>query len=313
MLDGRLTSVVKVMGGVRVESFHQSIDIASPFAQPGAMPREGVDRTDVDYLPAGALILAPWDNMNFRFGYGGTVARPLVRELSPFLNQDFVRRRYAQGNPNLARTSIHNFDLRWETFPTPTEVFAVSAFYKAFKDPIETVVLDQNGNLSYENIDGALNYGAELEARISLRLLSPVLDQFNALANLALIKSSVQLSDEQRRLATESERPLAGQSPYVANLALGYDNESSGVSAYLYYNAFGRRIQDVGRLGLPDVYEEPYHALDATVFWKMPIGLTLGASASNLLFQPVLVTQGGSDFSRAERGANFGLSLSYSP
>lgn len=313
MLDGRLASSLKIMGGVRLESFHQKIDIASPFAQAGMLPVDGADRTDTDYLPAGAVIIAPSDAMNIRAGYGGTVARPLTRELAPFLNQDFVRRRYAQGNPALQRTFIHNFDLRWELFPTPTEVFAVSTFYKVFRDPIETVVLDQNGNLSFENIEGARNYGAELEARISLGLISPALDEFNALANLALIQSSVELSDEQRRLATESKRPLAGQSPYVANLAFGYDSEETGLSAYLYYNVFGRRIQDVGRLGLPDVYEEPFQALDATVFWKTPVGLTLGASASNLLFQPVRLTQGEVDFSRAERGANFGLSLSWSP
>jgi hypothetical protein len=313
MLDGRLTRMLKLVGGVRVESFRQKIDVASPFALETSTPPAGADRSDLDYLPAAAVILAPREDMNIRAGYGGTVARPLTRELAPFLNQDFVRRRYAQGNPALQRTLIHNFDVRWELFPTPTEVFAVSGFYKAFKDPIETVVLDQNGNLSYANIDGAQNFGVELEARVSLGLLSPMLDQFNALANLALIKSSVQLSEEQRRLATESERPLAGQSPYVANLALGYDSEETGLSAYVYYNVFGRRIQDVGRLGLPDVYEEPFHALDATVFWKTSAGLTLGASASNLLLGPVLVTQGGSDFSRSERGANFGLSLSYSP
>jgi hypothetical protein len=313
MLDGRLASALKIMGGVRVESFHQQIDVASPFAQGADTPTEGADRTDLDYLPAGAVIIAPREDMNIRVGYGGTVARPLTRELAPFLNQDFVRRRYAQGNPALERTKIHNFDVRWELFPTPTEVFAVSGFYKLFQDPIETVVLDQNGNLSFENINGAQNYGAELEARLSLGLISPALDEFNALANLALIQSNVDLSEEQQRLATQSKRPLAGQSPYVANLALGYDSEATGLSAYVYYNVFGRRIQDVGRLGLPDVYEEPFHALDATVFWKTPVGLTLGASASNLLFQPILLTQGGSDFSRAERGANFGLSLSWSP
>jgi hypothetical protein len=313
MLDGRLSPMLKLMGGLRVESFHQQIDVASPFALETASPPEGADRTDLDYLPAGAIIVAPRADMNIRAGYGGTVARPLTRELAPFLNQDFVRRRYAQGNPALQRTYIHNFDVRWELFPTPTEVFAVSGFYKIFKDPIETVVLDQNGNLSFANIDGAQNYGVELEARVSLGLLSPVLDELNALANIALIQSSVELSPEQQRTATESERALAGQSPYVANLALGYDSETTGLSAYVYYNVFGRRIQDVGRLGLPDVYEEPFHALDATVFYKTPVGLTLGASASNLLFRPVLVTQGSADFSRAERGANFGLSLSYSP
>lgn len=313
MIDSQLWRPIKVMTGARIESFHQQIDVASPFAQPGLMPRPGNDRTDLDLLPAAALIVSPRDDMNVRAGYGGTVARPLVRELAPFLNQDFVRRRYSQGNPNLKRTFIHNFDLRWEMFPTPTEVFAISGFYKIFQDPIETVVLDQNGNLSFDNIDGSTNFGAELEARIGLGLFSAALESFNALANLALIQSTVSLSDEQRGLATSAERPLAGQSPYVANLALGYDSEASGVSAYLYYNVFGRRIQEAGRLGLPDVYEEPFHALDATVFWKTKSQLTLGVSASNLLFSPVRLTQGGLDFSRSERGANFSLSLSWAP
>jgi hypothetical protein len=99
----------------------------------------------------------------------------------------------------------------------------------------------------------------------------------------------------------------------VANVTLGYDSEGSVFSTYLYYNVFGRRIQDVGRLGLPDVYEEAIHSLDFTAFLKATSQLTLGVSASNLLFQPVRVTQGGLDFSRSERGANFGLSLSFTP
>lgn len=313
MLNAQLFEPLRIMGGVRLERFHQKIDIASPFALDNRAPPPGADRTDLDYLPAGALIVAPSADMNVRVGYGGTVARPLVRELAPFLNQDFVRRRYAQGNPALERTFIHNFDARWEFFPSATDVFAASAFYKQFQDPIETVVLDQNGNISFENIDAATNYGVELEARVGLALIAPSLSSWNALANVALIRSEVSLSPEQQRLATTSERPLAGQSPFVANVALGYEGESPGISAYVYYNVFGRRIQDVGRLGLPDVYEEPFHALDATAFWKLGGGLTLGISGSNLLFQPVRLTQGTSDFSRAYRGANFGMSLSWAP
>jgi TonB dependent receptor/Carboxypeptidase regulatory-like domain/TonB-dependent Receptor Plug Domain len=313
MFDGQLHDALKLMGGVRLENFHQKIDVSSPFALTTDEPPPGADRTDLDYLPALALILSPRDDMNVRLGYGGTVARPLVRELAPFLNQDFVRRRYAVGNPDLQRTYIHNFDARWELFPTPTEVFAVSGFYKLFQHPIETVVLDQNGNLSYDNIEGATNFGAELEARFGLGTLAPLLSSFNLLANLALIYSSVSLTPEEQRLATNANRPLAGQSPYVANLALGYDSDATGISIYVYYNVFGRRIQDVGRLGLPDVYEEAFHALDATVFWKIGSQLTLGASASNLLLSSMLQTQGGHDFSRSERGSNFGLNLSWSP
>jgi hypothetical protein len=60
------------------------------------------------------------------------------------------------------------------------------------------------------------------------------------------------------------------------------------------------------------VYEEAFHSLDATVFWKPLPSLTLGVSGSNLLLQPTRSTQGQFDFTRSERGANFGLSLSWS-
>ena len=62
------------------------------------------------------------DAMSVRIAYGGTVARPLLREISPAASQDFVRRRTVQGEPSLKRTYIHNFDVRWELFPTQTEV-----------------------------------------------------------------------------------------------------------------------------------------------------------------------------------------------
>lgn len=319
MIDSPILDELRVVGGVRAERFHQQIDVVSPFTAAASaapmMPLEaprGADRTELDYLPAIGVIVSPTAQMNVRGSYGGTVARPLVRELAPFLNQDFVRRRYTVGNPELERTFVHNFDLRWELFPSSTEVFAISGFYKVFRSPIENVILDTEGNLGVDNIEGARNYGAELEARLSLGTLLPELASFDLMANLALIQSKVTLLPEQRAVATSVERPLAGQSPYVANLALGYSSEQAGLSAYLYYNVFGRRLQEVGRVGLPDVYEEAFHSLDATVFWKPLPSLTLGISGSNLLLQPTRATHGSFDFTRSERGANFGLSLSWS-
>jgi outer membrane receptor protein involved in Fe transport len=312
MLEAPTIDGVKLMLGGRIESFHQQIDVVPPFTLVDQAP-PGADRTDRDYLPAAAIVVSPAGNMNVRAAYGGTVARPLVRELAPFLSQDFVRRRTVVGNPALQRTFIHNLDLRWELFPSPTEVLAVSGFYKSFEQPIESVVTDTAGNITFDNIDAAESYGAELEARVNLGVIAAAFQRLSAAANLALIRSRVSLSEEQRGTATRSERPLAGQSPYVANLSLGYDSEESGLSSYVYYNVFGRRIQEVGRLGLPDVYEEPFHSLDVTAFWKTKSHLTLGISASNLLFSPVRLSQGGLDFSRSERGSNIGLSLAWAP
>jgi hypothetical protein len=302
---------LRIIPGLRAEAFHQEIRSASPVEVTDEDIR-GTDRSDIDWLPAGALVVNLTDKMAIRGGYGGTVAYPLLRELAPFVNQDYLRARTVRGNPDLKRTFIHNFDLRWELFPSGTEVLAASAFYKIFEHPIESVVLDTGGNLTFENIEGADNYGLELETRFSLERFSDALKDFSVLANLAIVRSRVELSEDQLRVATSKKRPLAGQSPYVANLSIGYSSEDSGLSAYVYYNVFGRRLQDVGRLGLPDVYEEPFHSVDMSAFWKIDSHWTLGVSGTNLLMQPTVVTQGDFDYSRYNKGSTYGAKLAWS-
>lgn len=308
MLDAPLVGPLRLVGGARVELFRQEIESKAPF--PVTETKAG-ERTDLDVLPSAGLVYRLSEEMAVRASYGGTVARPLVRELAPFLNQDFIRRRNIQGNPDVGRTYVHNFDLRWELFPSDTEVLAVSGFYKLFEAPIESVVLDFRGNITYANIERAENFGAELEARLGLGRLSSALSEFSFLANFALIHSRVSLSPEDQRLATSAERPLAGQSPFVANLSLAYAPDGTGLSFNLFYNVFGRRIQDVGRLGLPDVYEEPFHSLDATAFWQFAEGWTASVFARNLLNQAQRVDQGGFPFLRSEQGVTAGARLAW--
>jgi TonB-dependent receptor len=302
---------LRLLPGVRAEAFKQKIDSKAPYID-STDPSVGTKKSDFDWLPAGAAVVSLTDKMAIRGGYGGTVARPLLRELAPFVNQDYVRRRTIQGNPNLQRTFIHNFDLRWELFPSGTEVLAASAFYKIFEHPIESVVLDNNGSLGFDNIDGADNYGLELETRLSLERFSESLRSFSVLANLALIRSEVRLSQEQQSVATTRKRPLAGQSPYVANLSVGYSSEENGLSAYVYYNVFGRRLQDVGREGLPDIYEEPFHSVDLSAFWKIDPHWTLGVSGTNILMQPTVVKQGDFNYSKYNKGSTYGAKLAWS-
>lgn len=313
LLELPVLTPLRLVAGLRIERFRQRIVAVTPYAVEEVPEEEpaGADRTDLDYLPAASLIYALSEQMSLRAAYGRTVARPQIRELSPFLNQDYVRRRTIIGNSELKRTAIHNFDLRWELFPSPTEVFAVSVFYKIFDDPIESVVVDQGGNIKFQNIDGATNYGAEFEARLGLGLLSRDLEALSLMANLSLINSAVSLSEEQQRVATNAERPLAGQSPFVANLALGYEPLETGFSTFLYYNVFGRRIDEVGILGLPDVYEEAVHSLDYTAFYSPDDQWTFGLTASNLLMSPVRYTQGGINYSRYSPGMSVGLSAEW--
>lgn len=312
LVDTPLFEGLRLLGGARIESFHQEVTSSSPFASERDEAPPGTRRTDTDVLPAAALVMQFSENLYARLAYGGTVARPQVRELSPFLYQDFTRRRTITGNPDLERTTIHNLDQRWELFPSESEVLAASVFYKSFKNPIEQVVVDQNGNITYENVASAANLGAEVEARVSFGRLTPALDAFSIGANLALIYSRVQLTPDQSRTVTNQERPLAGQSPYVANLSLGFSPRASRLSLQVYYNVAGRRIEDVGTLGLPDVYLEPVHSVDLALSWEPIAHLSLKLSAKNVLDQPTVLDQGGIEIRRVRPGPSFSLRLGWS-
>jgi outer membrane receptor protein involved in Fe transport len=313
LADIALASWLRLTGGARVESFHLQIGVEPPLPP---LPDDDLDletreRTDTDVLPSGAAIVSLSDDMSVRLAYGGTVARPAGRELAPFEVTDFVRRRTVKGNLDLKRTYVHNFDVRWELFPGSTEVLAASVFYKVFLDPIEAIVLDTRGNLTFENIESARNYGAELEARFGLSHIAEALEDFVVTANFAWIRSRVTLYEEQVMTATSRERPLAGQSPYVANLSLGWTPADTGLSLNLFYNVFGRRIAEVGRNRIPDSYEEPFHSLDLTASYQLDEHWTLGASATNLLLQESVIEQGGLETSRVDRGTAFGVRLGF--
>lgn len=315
MADVPVGSRLRLIGGARHEVFHQDIQVVPPY-EPWPGQEEDADlakgdRTDKDWLPAGSAVLALTDQMNLRAAYGGTVARPQLRELAPFPSLDLIRRRRIEGNPDLKRTFIHNFDLRWEMYPSGREVFAVSAFYKIFKDPIESVIVNTAGDLTFQNIKQASSYGAEFEARWSLGLLSDVLSEWTAVANLALIKSQIELYDEQAIAATSKKRAMAGQSPFIVNASVGYEPSGSPFSAFLYYNVFGRRLQDAGTNGLPDIYEEPVHQLDLGLFFKPTEQWVFSLSAANLLMQAERYTQGDANYSSLKPGLAISLNASW--
>ena len=309
-VDLSIWQELRAIAGLRIEDSLQSIEAQSPYANPGQELASG-EKNYFDPLPSVALIWSIDDRQSLRVVYGGTVARPLVREFAPFLSQDFVRGRGVQGNPDLQRTYIHNYDLRWESFLSTTEVLAASAFYKTFLHPIERVIIDTNGNIRYANVEGATNYGLEFELRLSLERLNASLAAFEFGSNLALIVSNVRLSGEQKSVATSASRPLAGQSPYVANCSLAFKPADTPLSLNLYYNVFGPRIREVGLGGLPDTLEEPFHALDFSASWGFQEHWSLSATVKNILVQPVLITQGGQLAQRVMRGSSMSLKLGY--
>lgn len=287
MADVSATKRLRLIGGARVELSSLEVGLASKIDLM-APPTRPASHEDADVLPSLNAVYALTPASNLRAAYGMSVARPSFREIAPALYFDYIRRRAIGGNADLERTLIHNADLRWELFLGDSEVLAASVFGKQFIDPIERIVEGSadGQSISFTNTDSARTYGLELEARVSLGRLAPALAAFSASGNLSLIGSQIDIGGG-------AHRPLQGQSPYVANLGLGYEARGLGTRVDLLYNSFGRRIEEVGTSGEGNVYEEPFHRLDLAVSQPLPRDLRLKLTGSNLLDQRVVRTQDG--------------------
>ena len=299
----------RVIGGARFERATQNMTNGSRYAIAGLQTE--VNRDDNDVLPAANLVFSPRPDTNLRAAYSYTLTRPRFRELAPFLFFDYVRRRDISGNPNLLTTHIHNADLRWEWFPSEDEVFAASAFYKQFVDPIEQVAANVNADATFLNAKAGNLIGGEIEARTTLGRIDSSLRRIRVGTNIAVMRSRVDLGKEQMLLTSQS-RPLYGQSPFVVNFALGYAAPKIG-DFNLLYNVIGQRITDVGIEGLPDTYEKPVHRLDFVAARAMRKDLKLKLSASNLLNQTVRLEQGSITVNEYKPGVSFALGLDWTP
>ena len=253
MADISVTFNTRLIAGVRVEDFDQVVNTFDPFGL--FVARVSAENKNTDFFPSVNLVQALNSSTNLRFGYSKTVNRPEFRELAEFEFTDVVGNRAVKGNPDLERALIHNVDVRWETFRGPRGIFAASAFYKNFDQPIERIVQGGAQPLTtFQNADGARNFGFELEAGQRLG------EHFFASANYTFVDSKITLAPEQLTVQTSQERPLAGQSKNLFNL-MG-ETTFGGVSARLLVNFFGDRISDVGANEAPDIIEQGRASVD---------------------------------------------------
>ena len=315
--DNQFTDKLRIVWGLRVENFDQLVGSVKKWD-----PRHSHSEV-TDFLPGLNATLKINTKTNIRFSASQTVVRPELRELA-FLNlYDFELNASVQGNPFLKRTKITNFDLRYELYPRAGEVFTVGVFYKSFKNPIEQYFngtpTGGSSTFTYLNANKANNFGVEAELRKKLDFIS-ALKNFTIQANVSYIYSKVQDS------ASKLDRPLQGQSPYLVNLGLLYDNEKYGLNATLLFNQIGERIYLVGDafVGSPDIYEAPRPQLDFQLAKKIlktkgELKLTVAdiLNQKQYFFQNVNDNrsfQKGIDAYRFTRqyGTNFNMTFSYS-
>ena len=249
-----------ISGGVRVEHNILSLQGASD-----AGPID-VENPVTSFLPSLNVGYNMSERSILRFAYSRTVNRPEFREIAPFLFYDYENEAARVGNADLKTAEIDNLDFRYEFYPNKGETMSIGAFYKRFDNPIENVtqITTEQPQFNYANADSAFNYGVELEIRKSFKEWTNnlFLGRLSLNLNASYIFSEVDLGANVT--SQQQVRALQGQSPYIVNAALGY-NDETGFSANVIYNRFGDRIYSVGDVNFPTIYELSRNSLDLTV------------------------------------------------
>lgn len=290
MEDFKLKEIIRLSGGARVESYNQFL---TTFEDDG--DTINIDTTTIDILPSGNLVVSPTKELNIRLCYGQTVSRPEFRELAPFGFFDFVTFYSVRGNPDLKRALVHNFDIRLEYFGKRNQMVSATAFYKKYLDPIEMINrVDVPREVYFTNVEQGKNYGLEFEFRLGLFSFLPdqttsPLANFFVTSNIAIIKSEVNVDSIAGALT--SVRPLQGQSPYVVNGGVNYQDDKRGFTISILGNKIGRRLAIVGNTQEPDTYENSRLVLDAQVEKKFGKRFNAKMSVKDIIAQPVVFYQ----------------------
>ncbi|MGN0068633.1 MAG: TonB-dependent receptor domain-containing protein [Prevotella sp.] len=319
---------IEVNGGLRLE--HNHMELISNTRDTERSPFSHHYRY-TDLFPT---LNATWkvtDSQQLRIAYGKTVNRPEFREVSPSVFYDFDLAADVQGNTALNPCYIHNADIRYEFYPSRGETISLAAFYKYFDSPIEwtyTVAGGTNLIYSYKNAKRADNYGIELDIRKRLDFIG--LPDFSWSFNGTVIWSKVKFEEG----AKEENRPMQGQSPYLINTGLFYNNQHAAIDVALLYNRIGKRIIGVGRsegttggnetLRVPDSYEMPRDMIDFSASKRMGKHWEVKINIRDLLAQRVVYRQFAkttdgdghtSEIAQTTRsykpGRNFGLTATY--
>jgi hypothetical protein len=282
-VDAEIIPLLRTTLGVRYEDSSQSVVPRDLF---GSATFPVTTLEEEYFLPA---FTATWnfaEDQQFRFGASQTIGRPQFRELAPQSYIDPESDREFTGNPFLVDTEILNLDARWEWYFARQQYLTAGVFYKDMDRPVESVVVltgDQRQQ-SFLNAPAATVYGAEVEAKkyfefpdVGASFIAN--KRWLVQANYTWSDSEVQVdaddivrtqggggADESAAFFISDGSRLQGHSEHVANLQLGWEDDTARSQATIIVNYVSERItaRGAGAAGArePDYIQDPGVFLD---------------------------------------------------
>ena len=318
----RMSSKLRSILGLRVEKFN--LYYTGKNSQQDLFLNNELLIDKLDLFPTANLIYEVNENANFRVAYYKTTARPSFKEASIAEIYDPLEDITFNGNINIKPSYIDNIDIRYENYGENAQMFAVSAFYKRFKDPIElSFVKASTSNITPLNLGDANVYGVEFELRKNLGFINGF-DVFDININASLIEAFQKFSDDELELREKGlrtgetlgeGRALQGQSPYLINAALNMNLPAINLQGSIGYNVQGKTLEVVGDGFFPDVYTQPLHSVNLNLIKGIGENQTITLKLKNILDQKresVFESFGAADEVFSYRNPGRSISLGYS-
>ncbi|WP_422349239.1 TonB-dependent receptor domain-containing protein [Flagellimonas sp.] len=284
-----------MLAGIRGEQINQSINWST------VIQGEGSNELDnFEVLPSVSFKYALNEKQNLRLAASKTYTLPQFKERAPFLFQEEVNQD-SFGNPDLQSSTNYNFDVRWELFPSASEVVSLTAFGRFIQDPINQITVASAANdISWANTgDNATAIGAELEVRKQLfeieketadNILS---ESLTVGANFSYLNTNQKLDpDKIAEETTFTVRPtftetnLSGASDFIVNADVSYFTElreDRNFQATMAFNYFSERVFALGSEGRGNLIDRGVPTLDLVTKFQLNKHLTFGLNAKNLL------------------------------
>ncbi len=310
--DAEIIPLVRVAVGVRFEDATQIVRTGNRFGEAPFAPVVNIENSYA--LPAATVTWNFAEDLQMRFGYSQTIARPQFRELAftPYIDPESGRT--YKGLPVLQDTEFQNYDARVEYYFGQNQFVTLGGFYKQLENPIEEVIIptgDGSSTLTtFLNAPEALLFGAEIEYRINFDMPFdvPLLsnDRWLFAANYTYTSSELIAedgdlvynpqafplppgADPASALVPASQfnldgSVLQGTPENIANVQFGFETDTSQLT--LLVGWVDERIARRGLGALPTVYEDPGINIDLVFRRDFTVGdsiVTLGLSGRNLL------------------------------
>ena len=308
-IEAEIIPLVNATVGVRFEDGQQTVAPRDLFGTATAFPETEIN--EQYYLPAGTITWNFAEDQQLRLGASKTIGRPQFRELAPQAYTDPESDREFTGNQFLVDTEILNLDARYEWYFARQQFITAGVFYKDLENPVESVIVETGNQRqqSFLNAPNATIYGVELEGKKYFEFPdagSPHIanKRFLVQANYTYSDSEVQVDDGDTVVISQGGQPveqpaafsiadgsrMQGQSEHVANLQLGWEDDTARSQATFIVNYVSERITARGAGNPvsrePDYIQEPGVFLDFVYRKDFTVGnkdLGLAIELRNLL------------------------------